>query len=120
MLLKKIHMVCKSGDRPFCGTYQLKDNLWSGEEVFEMSKDNRVFQILKNSDTDEHCVSLRQSIKLCGKPSSDVLVKVKDGQRKVQAGYAMVFDNLGCMVDDLYSDCESEVTEEISSKTERL
>ena len=118
VLLKKIQLSCKSEDRPFCGTYQLRDNLWSDEEVFEMSKDNRVFQILKDSDTDEHCVSLRQSIKLCGKPSSDVLVKVKDGRRKVQAGYAMVFDNLGCMVDDLYSDCESEVTEEISSKTE--
>ena len=77
VFLKQIHLTCKSGDRPFCGTYQVKDNLWSGEEVFEMIKDNRVFQILKDSNTDEYCVSLRQRIKLCGKQSSDVLVKVK-------------------------------------------
>ena len=59
MFLKQIHLTCKSGDRPFCGTYQVKDNLWSGEEVFEMIKDNRVFQILKDSNTDEYCVSLK-------------------------------------------------------------
>ena len=114
MFLKQIHLTCKSGDRPFCGTYQVKDNLWSGEEVFEMIKDNRVFQILKDSNTDEYCVSLRQKIKLCGKPDSDVLVKVKDGQRSVQADYALIFDKPGCVVDELYSDCENYVTEESS------
>ena len=117
MLLKKIHLNCKSDDRPFCGTYQLRDDLWSGEEVFEMSKDNLLFQIIKDSDTEEHCVSLRQRIKLCGKPNSDVLVKVKDGKRTVQRGYVMVFDMSDCMVDDLYSDCESDVKEE-STQTE--
>jgi len=114
VFLKQIHLTCKSGDRPFCGTYQVKDNLWSGEEVFEMIKDNRVFQILKDSNTDEYCVSLKQRIKLCGKPNSDVLVKVKKGQRTVQTGYAMVFDTPTCNVDDLYSDCENDVTEESS------
>jgi len=114
VLLKKIQLTCKSSDRPFCGTYQLRDNLWSGEEVFEMSKDSRVFQILKDTKTDEHCVSLRQRIKLCGNPSSDVMVRVKDGQRTVQAGFALIFDMPGCMVDDLYNDCESDVTEESS------
>ena len=79
--------------------------------MFEMSKDDRVFQIVKESNTEEHCVSLRQQIKLCGKPSSAVLVKVKDGQRRVQADYAMVFDMSDC-VDDLYSDCESDTTKE--------
>ena len=79
--------------------------------MFEMSKDDRVFQIVKESNTEEHCVSLRHQIKLCGKPSSAVLVKVKDGQRRVQADYAMVFDMSDC-VDDLYSDCESETTKE--------
>ena len=113
VLLKQIHLTCKSDDRPFCGTYHLRDNLWSGEEVFEMSKDNRVFQIVKDSNT-EYCVSLRQRIKLCGNPNSDVLYKVKDGQRSEQAGYAMVFHLNDCMVDDLYSDCESDVTEESS------
>ena len=103
MFLKQIHLTCKSADRPFCGTYQVRDNLWSGEEVFEMIKDNRVFQILKDSNTDEYCVSLRQRIKLCGKPDSDVLVKVKDGQRSVQADYALIFDKPGCVVDELYS-----------------
>ena len=78
VLLKRIHLTCKTGNRPFCGEYQLRDNLWSGEEVYEMRKDNRVFQILKDSTTDEHCVSLRQRIKLCGKPDSDVLIKVKE------------------------------------------
>ena len=111
VMLKQIHLTCKTVDRPFCGTYQLRDNLWSGEEVFEMSKDDRVFQIVKESNTEEHCVSLRQQIKLCGKPSSAVLVKVKDGQRSVQADYAMVFDTSDC-VDDLYSDCESDTTKE--------
>ena len=111
VLLKKIHLTCKSGDRPFCGTYQLRDNIWSGEEVFEMSKDNHVYQILKDTKTDEHCVSLRQRIKLCGKPNSDVMVKVKDGQRTVQAGFSLIFDMPDCMVDDLYSDCESDETE---------
>ena len=113
MSLKQIHLTCKSGDSPFCGTYQLRDNLWSGEEVFEMSKDNRVFQILKDSNTDEYCVSLRQRIKLCGKPSSDVMVKVKDGQRSLQAGYALIFGLPGCMVDELYSDCENEESSQI-------
>ena len=112
MLLKQIHLTCKLSDLPFCGTYQLRDNLWSGEEVFEMRKDNRVFQILKDSNTDEHCVSLRQRIRLCGKPDSDVLVKVKDGERTVQPGYAMVFDTSTCDLNDLYSDCESDDTEE--------
>ena len=108
VLLKRIHLTCKSVDRPFCGTYQLRDNLWSGEEVFEMRKENRVFQILKDGNTDEHCVSLRQRIKLCGRANSDVLIKVMDGQRSVQTGYAMIFDTLDCMVDDVYGDCESE------------
>ena len=115
VLLKRIHLTCKSGDRPFCGTYQLRDNLWSGEEVFEMSKENRVFQILKDGTTDEHCVSLRQRIKLCGKPDSDTLIKVKEGERSVQTGYAMIFDDTpDCVVDDLYGDCESAVSEESS------
>ena len=111
-LLKQIQLTCKLGDLPFCGTYQLRDNLWGGEKVFEMSKENRVFQILKDSNTDEHCVSLRQKIKLCGKPDSDELVKVKDGQRTVQTGYAMIFDTPPCDLNDLYSDCESDDTEE--------
>ena len=82
-----------------------------------MNKENREFQILKDGSTDEHCVSLRQRIKLCGKPNSDVLIKVKDGQRSVQTGYAMIFDTLDCMVDDVYGDCESDVIEE-SPQTE--
>ena len=115
-LLKEIHLTCKSTDRPFCGTYHLRDNIWSGEELFEMSRDDQVFQIVKDSNTDEHCVSLRQRIKLCGSPSSDVLYKVKDGVRSEQRGYAMVFDLSDCIVDDLYSDCESDVKEEPSQK----
>ena len=113
-LLKQIELTCELGDLPFCGAYQLRDNLWGGEEVFEMKKDNRVFQIIKDSNTDEHCVSLRQRIKLCGKRDSDVLVKVKDGQRTVQTGYAMVFDTTTCDLNDLYSDCESDDTEAVS------
>ena len=112
VLLKQIHLTCESSDRPFCGIYQLRDNIWSGEEIFEMSKDGRVFQIIKDSNTDDHCVSLRRRIKLCGKPNLDVVYKVKDGQRTVQRGYAMVFDLSDCMVDDLYGDCETDVTEE--------
>ena len=77
-----------------------------------MQRDDLVFQIVKDGTTDEHCVSLRQRIKLCGNPNSDVLYKVKDGQRSEQAGYAMVFHLNDCMVDDLYSDCESDVKEE--------
>ena len=114
VLLKQIHLTCESSDRPFCGIYQLRDNIWSGEEIFEMSKDGRVFQIIKDSNTDDHCVSLRRRIKLCGKPNLDVVHKVKDGQRTVQRGYAMVFDLSDCMVDDLYGDCESAVSEESS------
>ena len=109
-LLKKIQLTCKAGERPFCGTYQLRDNV-SGDEMFEMSKDNRVFQILKDTNTDEHCVSLRQRIKLCGKPDSDVMVKVKDGERSVLTGYALIFDTPGCVIDDIYDDCERDVTE---------
>ena len=89
VLLKQIHLVCESDDRPFCGTYQVKDNL---RGVFEMSRENRVFQIIKDSNTDEHCVSLRQKIKLCGKPDSDVIVKVKDGQRTERTDFAMIFE----------------------------
>ena len=117
VLLKRIQITCKSIDRPFCGVYQLRDNLRSDQELFEMSKNNHVFQITKDSDTDEHCVSLRQGIKLCGKPDSDVLVRVKNGRRSELSGYAMVFDTPmpDCMVDDVYSDC---VSEEDSSQKE--
>ena len=112
VLMKRIQVTCKSSDRPFCGTYQLKDNLWTDEEVFEMSKDDLVFQIVQDTNSDEYCVSLRQRIKLCGKKGSDVLVKVKDGQRTVQTDYAMIFDESDCMVDPLYGDCESDIKEE--------
>ena len=107
VMLKQIHLTCKSVDRPFCGTYQVRDDIWSGEDVFEMIKDNRVFRIIKDNNTDEYCVSLRQRIKLCGNPNSDVMVKVKDGKRSFQAGYAFIFELPGCAVDELYSDCEN-------------
>jgi len=106
--LKQIQLTCKLADRPFCGTYQVRG------DVFEMIKGNRVFRMTKDTDADEYCVSLRQRIKLCGKPSSDVMVKVKDGQRSVQAGYALIFEPSGCVVDELYSDCENGATEESS------
>ena len=108
VLLKQIQLTCELTDRPFCGTYQLRD------DIFEMRRDDRVFQIVKDRTTDEHCVSLRHRIKLCGNPNSDVLYKVKNGKRSELAGYAMVFHLNDCMVDDLYSDCESDVTEESS------
>ena len=101
MFLKQINLTCESGERPFCGTYQLNDNLWSGEEVFEMEKDNQVFQILKDVDNNEYCVSLRKMIKLCGKPNSEQLFRVKEGKRSVQPGYFMNFDFSECDVDDL-------------------
>ena len=108
VLLKQIQLTCETTDRPFCGTYQPRDN------IFEMRRDDLVFQIVKDGTTDEHCVSLRQRIKLCGNPNSDVLYKVKNGKRSELAGYAMVFDLSDCKVDNLYSDCESDVTEESS------
>ena len=79
-----------------------------------MRRDDLVFQIVKDGTTDEHCVSLRQRIKLCGKPNSDVMVKVKDGQRSVQAGFTLTFELPGCRVDELYSDGENDETEESS------
>ena len=111
-LLKQIQLTCELSDLPFCGTYHLRDNLRGEKEVFEMSKGNRLFQILKDGNTDEHCVFLRKKIKLCGKTDSDVVIKVKNGRRTVQRGYAMVFDRPTCNTDDLYSDCESDDTEE--------
>ena len=109
VFLKQINLTCESRERPFCGTYQAKDNLWS---VFEMKKDDQVFQILKDVDNNEYCVSLRKMIKLCGKPNSEQLFRVKEGKRSVQPGYFMNFDFSECDVDDLYSDCESESEEE--------
>ena len=104
VLLKQIQLTCKSRDRPFCGTYQP-----NGEDLFELANGDRVFQIIKDSNTNEHCVSLRQRIKLCGKPNLANLVRVKDGKRCVLTGYTMVFDDLpDCIVDDIYGDCESD------------
>ena len=77
------------------------------ETTFEMTKDDRDFFIQKEGSTDEYCITLRKGFQLCGKPDSDVLIKVKDGKESEQTGYSMIFDLDSCD-DDLYGDCDAD------------
>ena len=98
-----IVVTCESQERPFCGEYQLREDVWGEDTVFKMSKDDKEFQIIKDDTTGEYCICLRPGLHLCGRPRSAELTKVKGGRRSVQTGYSMVFDLEAC--DDLYGDC---------------
>ena len=117
VMAQTIQITCEVRDRPFCGEYQLSDDVQHSETTFEMTKDDRDFLIKKKGSSDEYCISLRKGLQLCGKPESDVIIKVKNGKESEQTGYSMVFDLENCD-DDLYGDCaadsELKVDKEIS------